>query len=145
MAGRRWFALKMPEKIDAEMFAPCGMNCMVCFVHCKPKAACGGCMGSDEGKPGHCRNCVRTACAVEKGLTYCYECGEFPCRRMKDLDRSYRKRYGVSLIEQADFVKENGIDAFMEEERKRYMCPDCGGVITVHDKWCSECKSVQER
>lgn len=27
--------MKMPtEKIDTAMFAPCGMNCLVCYKHC---------------------------------------------------------------------------------------------------------------
>ena len=29
--------MKMPEKIEAIMFAPCGMNCLVCYKHCYHK------------------------------------------------------------------------------------------------------------
>jgi hypothetical protein len=29
--------MKMPEKIDISMFAPCGMNCKVCYKHCYHK------------------------------------------------------------------------------------------------------------
>lgn len=30
--------MKMPtEKIDTAMFAPCGMNCLVCYKHCYHK------------------------------------------------------------------------------------------------------------
>ena len=112
--------MKMPEAIGSQLFAPCGMNCMVCFAHCSTKKACGGCLGTDESKPGHCRTCLRKNCAAERELSYCYECSDFPCRRIRDLDRSYRKRYGVSLIEQSLFVKENGIELFLENERKRY-------------------------
>lgn len=31
--------MKMPDKIDEIMFAPCGMNCMVCYKHCYTKKA----------------------------------------------------------------------------------------------------------
>ena len=51
--------MKMPEAIGSQLFAPCGMNCMVCFAHCSTKKACGGCLGTDESKPGHCRTCLR--------------------------------------------------------------------------------------
>ena len=30
--------MKMPDTIDADMFAPCGMNCMVCYKHCYHKS-----------------------------------------------------------------------------------------------------------
>lgn len=30
--------MKMPkENIDTTMFAPCGMNCLVCYKHCYHK------------------------------------------------------------------------------------------------------------
>ena len=32
--------MKMPEKIKEVMFAPCGMNCLVCYKHCDAKKAC---------------------------------------------------------------------------------------------------------
>ena len=36
--------MKMPtEKMDTAMFAPCGMNCLVCYKHCYHKKPCAGC------------------------------------------------------------------------------------------------------
>lgn len=43
--------MKMPEKIEPVMFAPCGMNCLVCYKHCYHKKPCTGCLKSDQGKP----------------------------------------------------------------------------------------------
>lgn len=49
--------MKMPEeKIDTAMFAPCGMNCMVCYRHCSHPKPCAGCLNSDMGKPGTAEN-----------------------------------------------------------------------------------------
>ena len=65
--------MKMPMKIDTEMFAPCGMNCMVCYKHCytkKTKQPCGGCMVESKGKPEHCRKCKIKDCVQSKGITY---------------------------------------------------------------------------
>lgn len=40
--------MKMPtEKIDTVMFAPCGMNCLVCYKHCYHKKPCAGCLNSE--------------------------------------------------------------------------------------------------
>lgn len=40
--------MKMPEKIESAMFAPCGMDCMVCYKHCYHKKPCAGCLKSDQ-------------------------------------------------------------------------------------------------
>lgn len=66
--------MKMPtEKIDTAMFAPCGMNCLVCYKHCYHKKPCAGCLNSDIGKPEHCRKCKIKDCIKGKGLSYCFE------------------------------------------------------------------------
>ena len=61
--------MHMPDAIPENMFAPCGMNCMVCYKHCtvcKSVRPCAGCLNGDEGKPRHCRACaaVKRACAI---------------------------------------------------------------------------------
>lgn len=133
--------MKMPNQIENMMFAPCGMNCMVCYKHCYSKKACSGCLKSDVGKPEHCRKCKIKSCIEEKGLTYCYECPGFPCKQMKSLEKSYNIRYGESIIQNSLFVKANGIAVFMEQQLNRFTCPCCGGIISLHDAECSECKT----
>ena len=67
--------MKMPkENIDTGMFAPCGMNCLVCYKHCYHKKPCAGCLNSDKGKPEHCRKCKIKECIKIKELSYCFEC-----------------------------------------------------------------------
>lgn len=48
-----------------------------------------------------------------------FECTGFPCKLIKNLERSYIKRYGVSLIENSRSAKENGISNFFEAERRK--------------------------
>ena len=61
--------MKMPtENIDTSMFAPCGMNCKVCYKHCYHKKPCAGCLNSDMGKPEHCRKCKIKDCVKDKKL-----------------------------------------------------------------------------
>ena len=98
--------MKMPqENIDRIMFAPCGMNCKVCYKHCYHKKPCAGCLNSDKGKPEHCRRCRIKDCIREKHLSYCYECSEYPCKLIKNLEKSYKKRYQASLIENSVLFK----------------------------------------
>ena len=59
--------MKMPkENIGTSMFAPCGMNCLVCYKHCCHKKPCAGCLNSDKGKPEHCRKCKIKDCIKVK-------------------------------------------------------------------------------
>ncbi|HPB17726.1 MAG TPA: DUF3795 domain-containing protein [Petrotogaceae bacterium] len=133
--------MKMPsESIDSIMFAPCGMNCMVCYKHCSHKIPCAGCIEDSKGKPEHCSKCKIKMCVQEKGIHYCYECSQYPCKQMKYLENSYITRYGTSLIDNSRAVKEHGITAFMKHQKEKYTCPKCGGIISLHDSECSECK-----
>lgn len=136
--------MKLTDKIDCMMFAPCGMNCKVCYKHLKPKKPCKGCLYSDEGKPEHCRKCRIKDCVKVKRITYCFECEEFACKRIKNLEKSYIKRYGISLVKNSMTVKNEGLEYFMLKEKEVWTCKECSGIISLHDSECSEChlKSV---
>ena len=131
--------MKMEQEISETMLAPCGMNCQVCHGHLKKKKACRGCRNSDEGKPEHCRKCDIKDCAVSHDVNFCLDCPSFPCKIIKRLDRSYRQRYQVSLIDNAVRLKTVGAERYLSEEREKWMCADCGGVVSLHDQVCSEC------
>lgn len=132
-------AMRMPESIDSFLFAPCGMNCMVCSIHLKNKNPCSGCRGDNVDKPDRCKKCKIKNCAISNGLDYCYECIQFPCKNIKDLENSYKTRYKISLVANSECVKKNGLKLFMKHEGEEWLC-GCGGVISLHDRYCSECK-----
>mgnify|MGYP002357261948 CR=1 FL=1 len=127
------------DDISPRMFAPCGMNCKVCYKHCYSKKSCNGCMANNGNTPKHCRACKIKDCVKTHRLTYCFECMEFPCKLIKNIDKSYIARYHVSLIENSNKVKVTGLQKFMMEDKEKYTCSYCGGVISLHDKECSEC------
>jgi hypothetical protein len=135
----------MPKKIEGYLFSPCGMNCMVCYAHLKDKKACPGCLGSEENKPDRCKKCEIKSCASGKNITYCFECKEFPCKSISNLEKSYVKRYKTSLIENSNHAKALGIAEFQKRERKKWLCKGCNGVISIHDGICSECKKEIQR
>lgn len=74
-----------------------------------------------------------------KEITYCYQCGDFPCRLIRNLEKSYNSRYDESLVENSEIVKGNGVFYFMETHSARYTCTECGGIVSLHDKVCTEC------
>lgn len=131
--------MKMPKKIGEDMLAPCGMNCMICYRHCAHPKPCGGCLAGDANKPEHCRKCKIRSCALEKGMAGCRDCPEAPCKPLDALEKTYRARYGISLLQNGRIAREEGICALMERERIRYSCTACGGVISLHDAKCGEC------
>lgn len=133
--------MKMPEKIEAIMFAPCGMNCLVCYKHCYHKKPCDGCLKGDDGKPEHCRKCNIKDCIKNKGVDYCFQCSAYPCKRINNLEKSYNKRYKTSLINNSRMVENQGLVQFMNQQRELFTCPKCGGILSIHDSECSECQS----
>ncbi|MEL7602853.1 MAG: DUF3795 domain-containing protein [Bacillota bacterium] len=136
--------MKMPDRIDDAMLAPCGMNCAVCYKHvgmCKRAKPCGGCLKSDGSKPDRCQKCKIKNCAKEKGYVHCFKCADFPCKLIRNMELSYNRRYGVSIIENSRMSQENGISEFLAYDRRKWTCATCGGAISLHDGICSDCGS----
>ncbi len=137
--------MKMPGTIAEEMFAPCGLNCLLCYKHLATKNACPGCRQEGAGKPAHCLHCSRKDCAQARGLTHCFQCDQFPCKLIKNLERTYIKRYGVSLIENGRAARADGLAQFMQHEKGRWSCTSCHGIVCMHDRECSDCRQPLER
>lgn len=130
----------MPDKIEEYYFAPCGVNCFVCYVHLKNKKPCNGCYGIDDNKPERCKQCKIKQCVANKKIKYCFECNEFPCKSIKNLEKSYISRYFVSVLDNSQKVKDIGLIEFLANEKNKWNCSVCGGVITQHGNYCSECE-----
>lgn len=123
------------DAIVPEMIAPCGMNCALCSGFLREKRICSGCRSS-SAKPAYCASCIIRNCAEMVG-EFC-SCGS-PCRRLRDLDKRYRTRYGMSMLENLALIRDEGIDAFVLRERGRWECPQCHGVLSVHRAGCVFC------
>ena len=98
----------------------------------------------DETLPKHCRECRIKDCAKNKNVEYCFRCEEYPCKWIKNLDKSYKQRYNTSLIENGLFIKDIGMKQFLKKEKEKWTCSNCDGVISLHDRFCSECKQFIE-
>ena len=129
---------------ESRLVAPCGMNCRYCYAALRNKKPCPGCLQDDEGKPNHCRICKIKACATDKGMRFCSSCPDYPCVLVKRLDKSYRTRYGESLVTNLAVIAERGMAAYLAGEKERLRCPACGGVLNLHHKICSECGGTFE-
>jgi hypothetical protein len=130
-----------PESIEPELIAPCGMDCGLCIGHLREKRRCEGCNSEDAGKPTQCVECRIKNCPEREanGGGYCFECGAFPCVRLRRLDKRYRAKYGMSMIENLELIREAGVEGLVAAERVRWKCSACGGVICVHRADCIYC------
>lgn len=133
-----------PDAITPEMIAPCGMDCVLCAGFLRAKNTCHGCNGDDAAKPNHCRVCAIKFCEEHPagGSGLCHECAKFPCKRLRALDKRYREKYRMSMIENLRSVGEVGLEPFAASERERWTCPECGGVECVHEPACVWCGRV---
>jgi hypothetical protein len=129
--------------IKAELIAPCGMNCGICMGRLlRDKNKCPGCRGDDTDKPKYCVNCVIVNCdTLQKSkLKYCSaKCEKFPCKRLRNLDKRYRTKYNMSMIENLKNIEELGIRVFIKNEKIRWACSECDGIICVHRGFCYKC------
>lgn len=133
--------------MNEDLIAPCGMNCGVCVSYLAKqndlnrkglkRVYCDGCLPRG-------RNCLHMGDSCEllkNGLVrFCYECGSFPCKRLKALDKRYRTKYRLSMLENLNYIKEQGIEKFLEREQAKWACP-CGGTVCCHIGLCLSCQA----
>ena len=124
-----------------ELIAPCGMNCGICLAYLREKNHCPGCHSDEADKLPHGIRCIIRNCEAVKASQsgFCFECEKYPCRRLKQLDKRYRTRYAMSMLENLESIRKIGLPAFVEAEKKRWRCPKCGGTICVHRGYCYDC------
>jgi predicted enzyme related to lactoylglutathione lyase len=131
------------DRYTEDLIAPCGMNCRICLGYFgyqasgkKRKMKCIGCKPRDKSCAFLKKFCRKL---TKKEINYCFECSDFPCVHLKKIDELYRKRYNMSMIENLEHIRDNGIDNFLKQQEKKYKCPECGGVICVHNGKCYSC------
>ena len=129
------------NSITSTLIAPCGMNCRLCRAYTREKNACPGCREDDSLKSK-----TRVICKIKiceeftKGkIKYCSSCDSFPCKNLNHLDKRYRTKYGMSMIDNLENIKQFGIRNFIRQEKEKWACSKCGEIICVHKEGCILC------
>jgi hypothetical protein len=138
----------MNHAIRPELIAPCGMNCALCWAYQAQqydlkqqginRKYCPGCIPRGE----HCLHMRNWCATVGKGLVrFCFECADFPCARLKRLDKRYSTKYHMSMIGNLIFLRDKGMEAFLNDQEEKWMCGICGKhLVCCHNGLCLECQ-----
>ena len=133
-----------------ELIAPCGMNCAVCSAYLASVNAlkdrgvsmpyCAGCRPRDK----KCAFIKKRCSLILNGdLEYCYQCPNYPCDNLKHIDGLYRTLYRMSMIENLNYIKQDGIENLLVREGEKWRCPECGGTVCCHNGICFSCGIVK--
>ena len=128
-----------------ELIAPCGMNCGICKAYIAYTRG----IPRQRGKVTRCAGCHprNKNCFIKRNcrklskheIQFCYDCTVMSCKNLDRLDRRYRERYGMSMVENLKMLKANGMETFLASQQEKHSCPNCGDVICVHDGKCYSC------
>jgi hypothetical protein len=133
-------------RFTSELISTCGMNCGICRAYLAFKLK----IPHQRGRVSWCEGCLPRGknCYIKRGckrlskneVQSCSKCEIMPCDKLAHLDKRYRERYGMSMVENLKLIKEKGMDGFLKDQDEKYCCPNCGtGVICVHDNKCFSC------
>lgn len=130
---------------NIRMIAPCGINCELCLGHQRLKNSCSGCWGSEDTVRNHCKLCRIKNCEflTKTDSKFCYECPNYPCTRLKQLEKRYRVRYNVNIFENFRIIKDSGLEEFTRQQKVKYTCPECGGTVCMHRDYCLSCEKAK--
>lgn len=141
--------MKTSHPSPHDLIAPCGMNCAVCSRYLShlnnlKRSQCPGC------RPGN-RKCtylfakcsgINSARRGTRTAGFCFACDQYPCKQIERMDDRYRRNYGMSVKDNLERIRKKGAEAFAEEQQRKYRCPDCGGMISVHNRKCFACDRI---
>ena len=136
--------------MEPELIAPCGMNCNVCSAYLAYKRDLPKRRGNVKCKGCRPRNkqCafVKKRCGdrlMKDQVRYCYECVDFPCEHIRKISAKYEKRWGVSFIQNLEYIREYGELKFLAREKRKWKCTKCGGTISIHNNRCYDHERIE--
>ena len=118
-----------------KLIAPCGMNCNLCSGYLRDKKKCPGCREDNNSKPDYCIRCIIKNCDQLKKNNWKYctkKCEKYPCKRLKDLDKRYRTKYNMSMINNLEIIDKDGIRKLINIEKEKWIRGN--EIYCVHHK-----------
>jgi hypothetical protein len=140
---------------DKRLAAVCGLFCPACHVfigtkedperinvmakriHCTvEELQCHGCRSAKRCY--YCETkCTMAKCAAAKGVEFCGECAEYPCKDLKAFQAEMPHR--IELWKSQERIKEVGYERWYAEMIEHYSCPQCYTLNSAYDMACRKC------
>ena len=125
--------------MDKLIIAPCGVICNLCIAYQRDKNKCAGCNQAGNTAK-HCDSCRIKHCENKNNKEMlCCECSNFPCKRIKDLDKRYKTKYGESPVYNLQTIRDSGMEQFVVMIEKQWKCSNCDTLLCVHRELCLSC------
>jgi predicted RNA-binding Zn-ribbon protein involved in translation (DUF1610 family) len=139
--------MKKLTPISENLIAPCGMNCAICsrylsYINKLKKSQCPGCKQKDRSCSYLFDKCTGINNNLKGKSAFCFECNQYPCKQINRMDTRYKNSYKMSTKDNLEYIKKMGIGKFIDEQYEKYRCPNCGGLISIHNKKCFKCETI---
>ncbi len=96
---------------------------------------CHGCRATRSGP--YCQTCKMFSCATERGIEFCSDCEDYPCKDLKQFQSERPHR--IELWDDLERIKEIGYKRWLEEIKPNYACPECQTINSAYDMTCRKC------
>lgn len=143
---------------DKRLAAVCGLFCPACTVFIgtqedpgrlaimarrlqRPveEMRCNGCRA--ERRCFYCESrCTMAKCAAAKGLEFCGECPDYPCKDLETFQAEMPHR--IELWKSLQRIRDAGYETWYREMVEHYSCRHCGTVNSAYDIACRKCGST---
>ncbi len=58
------------------------------------------------------------------------------------MDRRYGKNYRMSVKENLEYIKKNGLVEFVSEQHEEHHCSKCDDLVSIHNRKCFKCETI---
>lgn len=106
---------------------------------------CSGCKSDDVFV--NCGACQLRACARERRVEHCSDCGEFPCATYEGFRRSGAVLPHVALcVANLEAIRSAGVERWTADQQERWRCPACGAPFSWYAEACGACgRNLRDR
>jgi hypothetical protein len=139
--------MKRTHPTPEALIAPCGMNCAICsrylsYVNGLKRSQCGGCRSQDQVCEYLLQKCAGASHGTTANAAFCFECSHYPCQQINRMDSRYRANYGMSVKDNLEAIKSEGLSCFVDSQYEEHSCSKCGGLVSIHNGKCFRCDRV---
>ena len=128
---------------ESKLGAYCGLYCGACALYLSSvnaedpsEVVCLGCKSDTLAE--HCLDCAMKDCALEKNLSACGECPEFPCEKTQAFHS--RDNDMSPVAEKSSYrIQQIGYLPWIKERVARWTCTSCGSIFSFRDETCPNC------